>query len=78
MPLHTEIVYPVERLRAILADAGKANALSEDLGKDLAKHVFDVMPTFAATALTHGLSIATRNRRDFEPAGVDIIDPFAD
>jgi predicted nucleic acid-binding protein len=31
----------------------------------------------AATALTHGLPIATRNRRDFEPAGVEIIDPFS-
>jgi predicted nucleic acid-binding protein len=31
----------------------------------------------AATALTHSLRIATRNRRDFEPAGVEIVDPFA-
>lgn len=31
----------------------------------------------AATALTHGLVVATRNRRDFEPAGVDLVDPFA-
>jgi toxin FitB len=30
----------------------------------------------AATALTHGLSVATRNRSDFEKAGVKIIDPF--
>jgi predicted nucleic acid-binding protein len=30
----------------------------------------------AATALVHGLVIATRNRTDFEPAGVKIIDPF--
>ena len=30
----------------------------------------------AATALTHDLPVATRNRRDFEPAGVEIIDPF--
>jgi predicted nucleic acid-binding protein len=32
----------------------------------------------AATALVHGLPIATRNRRDFEPAGVDVVDPFRD
>jgi predicted nucleic acid-binding protein len=32
----------------------------------------------AATALTHGLTLATRNRRDFEPAGVEIVDPFAE
>ncbi len=30
----------------------------------------------AATALEHGLTIATRNRRDFEPSGVPIVDPF--
>jgi len=31
----------------------------------------------AATALVHGLPVATLNRRDFEKAGVEIIDPFA-
>jgi hypothetical protein len=31
----------------------------------------------AATALTHDLVVATRNRRDFTPAGVRTIDPFA-
>jgi predicted nucleic acid-binding protein len=31
----------------------------------------------AATALVHGLSVVTRNRIDFEKAGVDLIDPFA-
>jgi len=31
----------------------------------------------AATALTHGLAVATLNRRDFEPAGVDLVDPSA-
>jgi len=30
----------------------------------------------AATALVHGLVVATRNRTDFEKAGVRIIDPF--
>jgi predicted nucleic acid-binding protein len=30
----------------------------------------------AATALVHGLTVVTRNRRDFEPAGVNIVDPF--
>ena len=30
----------------------------------------------AATALTHGLTLATRNRRDFAHAGVKTIDPF--
>jgi predicted nucleic acid-binding protein len=31
----------------------------------------------AATALVHGLVVATRNRADFEKAGVGVIDPFA-
>ena len=30
----------------------------------------------AATALTHELQIATRNRRDFEASGVELVDPF--
>jgi toxin FitB len=30
----------------------------------------------AATALVHGLAVATRNRIDFEKAGVKIVDPF--
>ena len=31
----------------------------------------------AATALSHGLVVVTRNRKDFEPAGVEIVNPFA-
>lgn len=31
----------------------------------------------AATALTHDLIVATRNRADFEKAGVRVVDPFA-
>jgi toxin FitB len=30
----------------------------------------------AATALEHDLVVATRNRRDFEKAGVEVLDPF--
>lgn len=30
----------------------------------------------AATALTHGIPLATRNRREFQWAGVEIVDPF--
>ena len=61
MRLHTEIADPVARLRAIRAGAGQAKALSEDLGKDLAKQVFDVIPTFAATALTRNLMVPQMN-----------------
>ena len=31
----------------------------------------------AATALFHGLTVVTRNRADFDNAGVAVIDPFA-
>ncbi len=31
----------------------------------------------AATALQHGLTVATRNVAGFEPAGVRGVDPFA-
>jgi predicted nucleic acid-binding protein len=31
----------------------------------------------AATALAYNLTIATRNRTDFDKAGVKIVDPFA-
>jgi predicted nucleic acid-binding protein len=31
----------------------------------------------AATALVHGLAVATRNRDDFANAGVRVVDPFA-
>lgn len=32
----------------------------------------------AATALTHGLTLVTRNVRDFEECGVEILNPFDD
>ena len=32
----------------------------------------------AATALVHGLVVATRNRTDFAKAGVKVTDPFAE
>lgn len=31
----------------------------------------------AATALVHGLTVATRNIRDFKPLGVEVLNPFA-
>ncbi len=61
MRLHTEIADPVERLRAIRADAGKVKALSEGLGKDLAKQVFEVLPTIAATAFTRNVMVPQMN-----------------
>jgi predicted nucleic acid-binding protein len=30
----------------------------------------------AATALTHGLTVATRNVTDFRKTGVEVVEPF--
>lgn len=46
--------------------------LSARLGNDGA----DLL--IAATALTHGLQVATRNIRYFAPTGVGVINPFGD
>lgn len=44
-------------------------------------HVPDPRPErdafIAATALVHGLTVATRNTADFEPMGVPIVNPWA-
>ena len=45
--------------------------LSAQLGHDSA----DLL--IAATALTHGLAVVTRNTRHFEPSGVAAVNPFA-
>ena len=49
-------------LLARLRAAGKAMPIKDSL--------------IAATALTHDLVVVTRNRADFEKAGVRVIDPF--
>ena len=49
-------------LLARLRTAGKAMPIKDSL--------------IAATALVHGLAVATRNRADFANAGVRIVDPF--
>lgn len=49
-------------LLAHLKSVGKAMPIKDSL--------------IAATALTHDLALATRNRRDFEDTGLDLVDPF--
>jgi hypothetical protein len=51
------------QLLARLRAAGRAMPIKDSL--------------IAATALVHGLTVVTRNRADFEKAGVGVIDPFA-
>ncbi|MBI4603206.1 MAG: type II toxin-antitoxin system VapC family toxin [Planctomycetes bacterium] len=51
------------RLLADLRASGRSTPIKDSL--------------IAATALVHGLTVATRNTRDFEKAGVKVTDPFA-
>lgn len=58
--------------------------LSVDLAvarRAAALHVPDPRPErdalIGATALAHGLTVATRNVADFEPMGVGVVDPWA-
>jgi toxin FitB len=50
------------RLLADLRASGRAMPIKDSL--------------IATTALVHGLTVATRNRLDFEKAGVRVVDPF--
>jgi toxin FitB len=50
------------QLLARLRAAGRAMPIKDSL--------------IAATALTHDLTVVTRNRGDFEKAGVRVVDPF--
>lgn len=48
--------------------------------RSAALHVPDPRPMrdalIAATALVHGLTVVTRNVTDFEPTGVELVDPW--
>jgi toxin FitB len=50
--------------------------------RDRHRHHLEVVPRpvrdspIAATALVHGLSVATRNVADFAPTRVEIVDPW--
>lgn len=58
-------IWPIDR--QVAAAWGGALGVSE-------KHVDDV--GLAATALVHGLTVVTRNIRDFDGRGVKLVDPF--
>jgi toxin FitB len=62
LPWEAETGLRWAELLAVLRASGRAMPIKDSL--------------IAATALVHGLVVATRNRKDFEPAGVQIIDPF--
>ena len=68
----------VERIHCLPWDATHgvrwADLLAELRGRGQVMPIKDSL--IAATALTHGIPLATRNRRDFEKAGVELVDPF--
>jgi predicted nucleic acid-binding protein len=62
LPWEAETGLRWAQLLATLRAAGRAMPIKDSL--------------IAATALVHGLTVVTRNRVDFEKAGLAIIDPF--
>jgi predicted nucleic acid-binding protein len=67
------------RIRVLDFDAETASAWAQLLAslkkKGLAMPIKDSL--IAATALVHGLTVATRNTADYRNAGVPLVDPFA-
>ena len=61
MPLHTEVDDPVARLHAIQQGAVKAKALVAIVGKDLTKHVYDLLPAMASELFTTRVMLPTMN-----------------
>ncbi|MGE4138980.1 MAG: PIN domain-containing protein [Pirellulales bacterium] len=70
----------IERIRALDFDIDAASAWATLLVR--LKHNGTAMPIkdslIAATALAHGLTVATRNVVDFRNAGVRVVNPFQD
>jgi toxin FitB len=62
LPWEAETGLRWAQLLASLRQSGRAMPIKDSL--------------IAATALVHGLTVATHNHADFEKAGVRIIDPF--
>jgi len=63
LPWEAETGMRWAQLLANLRAAGRAMPIKDSL--------------IAATALVHGLIVVTRNRADFDKAGVRLVDPFA-
>ena len=69
----------VQRLRVLDVDSATAAAWARLLARLKKKgHAMPIKDSLiAATALAHGLTVATRNTPDFERAGVNILNPFS-
>lgn len=63
LPWEAETGLRWAKLLAALRASGRAMPIKDSL--------------IASTALVHDLVVATRNRRDFEYAGIEIVDPFS-
>ena len=66
LDIYADRILPVNV--AVARRWGRLTARIGHLGVDL---------LIAATALEHGLTVVTRNIRDFQPTGVTVEDPFA-
>ncbi len=68
----------IQRMRSLDLDARAASAWAGLLArlrrKGLAMPIKDSL--IAATAIAHGLTVATRNTADYRHAGVPLVDPF--
>lgn len=62
LPWEAETGLRWAELLAVLGATGRAMPIKDSL--------------IAATALVHGLTVVSRNRTDFEKAGVNVLDPF--
>ena len=69
----------IQRMRSLELDGQVASAWARLLAR--LKKGGRAMPIkdslIAATAIAHGLIVATRNSRDFRAAGTELVDPFA-
>ena len=68
----------VRRIHCVPLDAGTGICWAELLaGLRARRRSMPVKDSLiAATAIAHGMVVATRNLKDFEPAGVEIVNPF--
>ena len=57
---------------AVAAVWGRMSAAAEQSGR----HVSVVDGLIAATAILHGLTVVTRNTKDFAPTGAPLLDPW--
>jgi predicted nucleic acid-binding protein len=68
----------VQRVHCLLWEAGTglrwAQLLADLRASGQSMPIKDSL--IAASALVHGLIVATRNQRDFEKAGVEVVNPF--